>query len=132
MKAKVKMRVCSPQVGCGEEKPESEFYKLTRGGFQSVCKACYRKKRRERYKSDPQPEIERATKNYLDNRDKMMKAGREYYATHRKDLQDRARERYRALIKKAEGRSVKERVASEGTEVGKIARKASRAKKSRA
>jgi hypothetical protein len=76
---------------CGVEKPLDEFYgdAKARDGRRPECKACNLARRKERYRANPRPHIERARRWQRENPERYRANQRAYAASGRKKLADR-------------------------------------------
>lgn len=65
---------------CGEAKPYSEFDRAAgmRDGFRSDCKSCNLADKKQRYRANPQPFIERTKRWQRENRERHLAKQREY------------------------------------------------------
>ena len=76
---------------CGELKPLEDFYRSpgARDGFRLDCKKCNLAVRAAKYRENPRPAIERATKWQRDNPDRYAARQRAYVESGRKSISSR-------------------------------------------
>lgn len=76
---------------CKETKSTTDFYRAagTRDGYRLECKACNLAGRAAKYRDNPRPAIERATKWQRENPERLQAKQREYAETGKKKISDR-------------------------------------------
>lgn len=99
-------KVCTK---CREEKPTSEFYAATKGGFRYLCKLCYREINNAKRRANPEKHRAVNLKYYYDNKDELNQLRRDvlwpkYYEENKGARQDYRQNRRAAHLSEVKAR----------------------------